>query len=263
MSPFPALTLEALRDGTRRRIVPVIVAISLLSLLALDSCTACAGNLQVEAQGAVVTGVSGWTALIIFVVLGLWVQILAGVLAADHLAECVDDGSAVLVLARPVRRDVFAWARLAGALAVALGSGALLLGMAIVLLHARQGVEVAPALTAMFACAMGGVVVASLSMAASLHLPRVATALAAVTSVGAIAAVNLTAQLGLELHGIPLWLDRYGPPLATAMIQALGTWVEPAELQGDPLADAVRLLIWAVLAQGLLLASFRRIELTS
>ena len=33
MSPFTALALEALRDATRRRIVPVIVAISLLSLL--------------------------------------------------------------------------------------------------------------------------------------------------------------------------------------------------------------------------------------
>jgi hypothetical protein len=263
MSPFTALALEALRDATRRRIVPVIVAISLLSLLALDSCTACAANLQIEAQGAAVTGVSGWTALSIFVVLGLWVLTLAGVLAADHLAECIGDGSGVLVLARPVRRDVFAWARLAGVLAVALSAGAMLLGAAVALLHARQDVEVAPALGAMLACAMGGVVVASLSMAASLHLPRIATALLAVTGVGVIAATNLAAQLGVELGGVFLWLDRYGPPLATAMIQALGAWIEPVEPRGDAFADAVRLVLWAGLAQGLLLASFRRVELTS
>ena len=82
-------------------------------------------------------------------------------------------------------------------------------------------------------------------------------------AVGATAASNLASQLGVELSGIPLWLDRYGPPLATAMIQALAAWIEPVEPSGDPLADAGRLLLWAGLAQGLLLACFRRVELTS
>ena len=42
MKTWRVLSLDALRDALQRRIVPVLVAICVLSLLAIDSCTSCA-----------------------------------------------------------------------------------------------------------------------------------------------------------------------------------------------------------------------------
>ena len=38
MSAFIALTRESIRDGIRRRVVPAIVGVSLLSLVGINSC---------------------------------------------------------------------------------------------------------------------------------------------------------------------------------------------------------------------------------
>ena len=41
---FSALAKEAIGDAMRRRIVPMILFVALVSLLAVDSCTACASQ---------------------------------------------------------------------------------------------------------------------------------------------------------------------------------------------------------------------------
>ena len=171
---FCALAGEAFRDATRRKIVPVVVVFALLSLLAVDSCTSCAGSSQVVQNGEQVSvdDISGWTGMLIFAVLSLWTMVLAGLLASDHLAETILDGSANLVLARPVRRSEFALARLTGALGIAYVTGAVVLTVSAYLLHLRNGVPLGAAIWAGLACAAGALVVAALAMALSLHLSR-------------------------------------------------------------------------------------------
>jgi hypothetical protein len=72
--------------------------------------------------------------------------------------------------------------------------------------------------------------------------------------------VNALALLGTELGGVVLAIDRFGPPLATAIAVPLGVWIEPAAIPADPLAVAVRSVAWAVAAVSLLVVVFRRVE---
>ena len=81
-------------------------------------------------------------------------------------------------------------------------------------------------------------------MLASLALPRIATALLVLAFVGAIAVVNLFSLFGATLGGTLLWIDRLGPPLATAMLVALAPWVETAGPQSEPLLPLLRLALW-------------------
>jgi ABC-type transport system involved in multi-copper enzyme maturation permease subunit len=255
---FAALAREAVRDGIRRRIVPAIVGVCLLSLAGIDSCTSCAA--QITINGQTTPAAPGWTALVLFVALGLWTMILAGLLAADHLATTLEDGSARLVLARPVARETFVGARLAGVLAVALVTGAVLLGMAVALLRARLGVTVGPALIASLAVVGGTVTSGALVMALSLVLPRVASILIVLAAIPTIAVVNIASGLGAELGGAMGVLDRFGPPLASAMMVALAPWFSDAPSEGGAVL-ALRLGVWAVASLGLLVVAFRRTEL--
>ena len=69
---FRALSSEAIRDGVRRRIVPVIAAVSLLSLALVDGCTSCAAPTIVSDGVSVdLPDVAGWTGFLIYSVLGL------------------------------------------------------------------------------------------------------------------------------------------------------------------------------------------------
>ena len=266
MTPSPtrvwrALAAEALADATRRRIVPVIAVLALLSLLFVESCTSCSPTLTRDGELVELPQVVGFGGLLIGVVLGLWTLVLAGVLASDHLAEPLTDGSADLALARPVSRGAFALSRLAGALALACATGALLLFSSAVLLHARQGLALGPVFWAFLACVAGAATVAGLAMTASLVLPRSVTALAVFGFVWTVAAINAFAQFGTGLTGVAGLVDRFGPPLATAMIVALGPWIEPTATRGEPLELALRSLVWAGASALLLLRIFRRIEL--
>ena len=143
--PFGALAREALGDALRRRLVLAIAVASLVSLQLVESCTSCgSATFTRDGQTVAMPEVAGMGALAVAIACALWTVILAGALASDHLAEPLADGSASLVLARPVGRASFALARLAGALAIALVSGAVLLGGAGVLLHLRQGLAWLP-----------------------------------------------------------------------------------------------------------------------
>jgi hypothetical protein len=191
----------------------------------------------------------------------LWTLLLAGFLASDHLAEPLADGSASLVLARPVGRSSFALARLAGALAIALVSGAVLLGGAGVLLHLRQGLAWLPLFGAFAAMAAGAATVGAFAMAASLALPRIATLLLLLMSVGMIAALNLAALSGAQLGGLTGVIEGYGPPLVSSVAFALREWVAPSSMPGNALALALRHGVWTLASAALLVLAFRRTEI--
>jgi hypothetical protein len=256
------LVIEALLDGVRRRIVPVIAVLSVLSLLVIDSCTACgSGSFTVNGQTLDVPTVAGWSGLVVFVVLALWTMVLAGILGSDHLVQTLSDGSATLTLARPVGRNTFALARLAGALAIALTVGAVLLSATALLMHVRAGAPLGSAAWGSLACASGALTVAALAMTASLFLPQIATVLLVLASVGSIAFTNLLALFGAELGGLAGAIDRYGPPLCTAIAVSLAPWVESTAIEGNAAELALRLAVWAGAAVGLLALAFRRSEI--
>jgi ABC-type transport system involved in multi-copper enzyme maturation permease subunit len=259
---FRVLSLEALQDGVRRRIVPVIAVVSLLSLSVIDSCTSCGmPSVSIGGEMQPIPDAAGWSGVSIVLVLGLWTVVLAGILAADHLVECFTDGTARLVLARPVSRGTFALSRLAGVLGITYVTGAVLLGTAAFLLQARQSLPPEPAFFAGLACAGSAMIVGALSMTASLSLPRTATSLLVLIFVGALSSLNLGVLAGAQLEGLLGALERLGPPLATSMAVALAPWIEPTEVPGDPIEIALRLGLWCVGSASLLVVVFRRTEL--
>lgn len=259
---FNALAREALGDAVRRRIVLAIAVASLLSLQVIESCTSCgSATFTRDGQTVALPDVAGYSALVIAVACSLWTLLLAGVLAADHLAEPLADGSATLVLARPVGRGRFALARLAGALAIALVSGALLLLATGALLHARHGLPWLPVGAAFAATAAGAFTVAALAMAASLALPRIASVLLVLMGVAAVAAVNAAGQLGAELGGVAGLVDRFGPPLVSSVAVSLRAWIEPANVRGAPLELALRHALWMLASALLLVRAFGRVEI--
>jgi hypothetical protein len=262
---FRVLALEAVRDSMRRRIVPAVAVVSLLSLLAVDSCTSCAGSADIVQNGRAVAlnEVAGWSGTLIYTLLSLWTMLLAGLLGSDHLAETVSDGSAHLVLARPVRRSEFALARLAGAVAVSYAMGALVLTGTAYLLHMRHGVSIGAAGWAGLACAAGALVVAALAMALSLLLPRLATVLTVLAIVGGVVILNSLRLFGAELEGLARIAQQLAPPLCTAVVVALAPWIAPVELSEDPLQVALKLAAWVTVSIAVLLAVFRRRELGS
>jgi len=262
---FRALAVEAFRDAMRRRIVPVIAVFALLSLLAVDSCTSCAGSSQVVENGTRVSvdDISGWTGMLIFTVLSLWVMVLAGLLASDHLAETVLDGSAHLTLARPVRRSEFALARLAGSLGIAYTTGVVVLSVSAYLLHLRSGVPLGAAIWAGLACAAAAFVVAALAMALSLVLARIAAAMSVLFFVGAIALVNAFALFGVSLGRLGEVVQQFAPPLCTAVVVALEPWIAPVNPDVVPAIMVLKLALWMIASVLILLATFQKRELGS
>ena len=261
MSNFAALYRESMSDAMRRRITPVIIAVCLLSALMLDSCTACAtGQVIIDGEARGMAEIAGSAGTATLVVLGLWILVLAGVLAADHLAQTLEDGSANLCLARPVSRLSYAWARLAGVLTLTWLAGAVLLGTSAALLSSRGGLPLAPAAWAALACGAGSLIVAALSMTASLLLPRLGAILLTLMFVGAVAMANGVEGIRQSGEGWLALIDRLGPPLGTSIAWPLSTWV-PVDLPGDPLLLSLRMALWCVIALGALQITFNRTEL--
>jgi hypothetical protein len=255
------LTAEAVADAVRRRIVPVIAGLALVSLFFLDSCTSCSPTVTENGQQLELAQIAGFAGMISVVSLGLWSLVLAGVLAADHLAEPLSDGSANLVLARPVSRGAFASSRLGGTLGLAMLTAAVLLGASGVLFSLRQGLAFAPVVGVFVACGVSAVTVASLAMAASLWLPRTVTALLVFGSVWGIGILETSVRLGAEIGGLAGAVARYGPPLAGTMIAALGSWVEQPPATEAVIGMGIRAFVWAVASVAGLIFAFRSIEL--
>lgn len=259
---FGSLAREALADALRRRIALAVGFAALLSVAMLESCTSCTSSMTVNGEARDVSEVvRGATGLGTFVMIGLWMIALAGLLAADHLRSTLEDGSALLSLARPISRDSFALARLAGVLCLTYVAAAVVLGAAAWLLAARSGLPLGPALIAGGACALGCVAVGALAMTASLALPRPATLVLVLGVIFLIAIANSVGIFG-EASGWLRAIDQVGPPLGSSIALALAPWLETGRaLQGDLLAVLLRLAAWAIGSLAALVLVFRRIEL--
>jgi ABC-type transport system involved in multi-copper enzyme maturation permease subunit len=260
LSQFLALAAEAFGDAVRRRIAAALAILALLSLAIVDSCTSCAAG-TIMVNGVPVDGsrIFGWTGMVLYGLLGLWTIAISGALASDHLQQALDDGTAQLALARPVGRGVFALARLAGALAVSLGTGFILLAGTAFFLRARYDFALAPAGVAALGTALGAVSIGALAMTASLYLPRLATLAGVFVVVASIAGANVAALSGSELPAVWSALDRYAPPLGTGLALAVVEW-SGRELSAPPVLVAARLALWAAFAPTLLAFCFRRRE---
>jgi len=262
MSAFFLLTGEAVLDAVRRRIVVVIAAVSLLSLMMVDSCTSCgSGQITVDGELRSLVDLSGYTGSVTFLLLGLWSVVLAGVLAAEHLAGALDDGSAPLALSRPVGRGTFAFARLAGALSIAFTAGALLLGGTAFFLASRSELTTGPAVGAAPGFALGAITVGALAMTLSLTLPRIATVMLVFLSVFGVAMANVLGFVRPDGGGLFAWIDRFGPPLLSAPALALDAWTTEIQVPGDATTLALRGAAWALASMAVLWASFRRMEI--
>ena len=73
---------------------------------------------------------------------------------------------------------------------------------------------------------------------------------------------NLLALFGAELGGLAGAIDRYAPPLCTAIAVSLDPWVESVAVEGDAVELSLRLAAWAGAAVGLLVLTFRRNEIS-
>ncbi|HEY8494596.1 MAG TPA: hypothetical protein VIN04_11930 [Myxococcota bacterium] len=264
---FAVLALEAARDALRRRFALALAILLALSLLWARACTGIGAEISLNDQRIDPALLAGFLAPLLFSVQALAVLLVAGVLASDHLARPLAEGSAALWLARPVAREVWAGARLAGALAVALAAGAVLLGGTTAMLVSRHGVDWGPALAASLATAFGALVVAALAAAASLAVGRTAVLLALGVGVPLqffANAAGLMAELaGAEapMPGLLGAIDRFGPPLGTAVFAATAGWNPHVDASGVLLPFLGRLALWAGAALALLLLGMRRSEL--
>jgi len=265
---FVALTGEAFRDGLRRRFTFAVALFLLAAGMGAESCTDLgSASFSVNQRSIPPEVLAGLLAPLLMAWQALAVLVITGVVAAGHLARPLVEGSAALWLARPVSRETFAAARLAGALGVGLGAGALLLGTSAGLVVARQHLPVSPALAAALATALGALAVGSLAMAASLVLGRSAVLVLVFGGVPCVALANTVTLVGQLVHPeaqLGGWLgavDRYGPPLGTAIAAALAPWNPHVDATGTLGPALARLGVWAAGGVLLLALAFRHTEL--
>lgn len=267
MRAFAVLALEAVRDVLRRRLALALAVLLALSLGWVHTCTGFGPEVRLGDRPVDPALLAGFLAPILFSIQALVVLWVAGVLASDHLARPLAEGSAALWLARPVSRSAWAGARLAGALAAALGAGALLLGGTMALLATRHDVDPGPAGLAALATALGATVVAALTAATSLVVGRTAVLLGLSVGVPLQFLANATGlavalvQPGAPLPGLLAVVDRFGPPLGTAVFAATAAWNPHVDAAGALVPAFGRLTLWAGGALGLLLLAFRRTEI--
>jgi ABC-type transport system involved in multi-copper enzyme maturation permease subunit len=264
---FAALAAEAFRDGLRRRFAFAIALFLLAAGMGAESCTDLGdASFSINQHSIPPEVLAGFVAPLLVAWQALAVLVITGVVAADHLARPLAEGSAALWLARPVSRDAFAGARLAGALGVGLGAGVLLLGTSASLVVVRQHLPVWPALAAALATALGALAVAGLAMATSLVLGRSAVLLLVVGGVPWIALANAVALVGQLVHpdsevgGVLGAVDRFGPPLGTAIFAAVAPWNPHVDATGTLGPALARLAVWAIGGTALVALAFRRTE---
>lgn len=259
---FGLLAREGLRDAARRRVVPAVVGLCLLTLAMVNSCTRCSPVVESNGGQLETLAVFGWAGVVTVGILALWCVILAGLVAADHLSSTLEDGSALLVLSRPLSRRTFASARLAGSLIISVAAAFFLLGGAGLLLSIRGGLPLLPAFLAIGATVVNCVAVAALAMVSSLYLPRLVTFLLVIGGTTSVAMANLMSASGMDLGSVFVLLDEMGPPVLSAIVLALSGW-SGQPIDGDAgLSVAARLLIWSAGSVSTLLFLFDQRELT-
>jgi len=256
------LGIESLRDAARRRVVPAVLVMCFLTLFMLNSCTQCSGDLEIETNMGGGLQILGWGGVAAFASLALWMVALSGLLAADHLSSALDDGTAQLVLARPVSRATFVLSRLFGSVTVSLAAGLILLGGASFFFVTRGDLPVAPALVSMLATAISCVCFSAIAMFCSLYMNRLVTVLILLVLLAVMTVLSVMALSGVELAGIYGAAERMGPTFATTIIASLLPWAHREMIDSDILLIWARLLGWTIGAVALLLTAFGRRELT-
>ncbi|MCH2185198.1 hypothetical protein MK280_04935 [Myxococcota bacterium] len=258
---FRLLTKESLRDAARRRIVPAVIGLCLLTLASINSCTTCNAEITTNGVDASTLDIFGWVGVSVLGVLALWSITLAGLLASDHLSSSLEDGSGLLVLTRPVKRRVFVLSRLSGTLCVSGTATLVIMGGASLMLFVRGDLPFGPALVALAVTWINCVSIAALAMLLSLLIPRIATFLCVVGFVGWTSMANLISMSGGGLGFVSLVLNNFGPPLLTGVIVPLANW------SGQPISGvsnldlAFRLGLWAFASVSSLIFVFQQQEL--
>lgn len=257
------LSLEALRDAIRSGVGVFAVVGAILVAVFAERCTLGESGVLVV-NGRVIGMEEGARLLgpVVYGVSAFCFVLIAGFVACDGLARPLGDGSALLWLARPVTRTAYALSRLLGALALAVGVGAVVLVGIAGLLDARLGLAMGPALWGLAACALDAWVVAAVAMALGLWLPRVV----------ALAIVTIWTQLVVFSNGVHLVMDtgggtlaaieRFGPPLGTAVLHALAPWYSSLPVGPDAAWVALRLVAWGAGATLVMVLAFRRMEVS-
>jgi ABC-type transport system involved in multi-copper enzyme maturation permease subunit len=263
VSAFTALACDAVRDAARRRGLVAAAVASALVGLAILRCGHCEASvsLQGETLSSHAGDLGAAGAIAGIALIALWTYAIAALLASDGLSAALEDGVAEAVLARPVSRDGFVLARLAGAWLGAFALGAALLALAVALGADLPGVTLWPALGALLGVGVAAWSVAALAMCVSLALPRAATLLLFGALGTAVAAIEVAGVLGARMDGLTGAVATYGPAWLAGPAASLSPWLSAHELPGPPAWPHVRALAWAALATLLLVARFRRVEL--
>ena len=256
------LAVEGLQDAARRKVVPAVAGLCLLTLAMVNSCTQCSPLVQTDSGQLETLAVFGWAGVITLGVLALWCAILAGLVASDHLSSTLEDGSALLVLSRPLSRRTFALARLVGSLTISFAAAFFLLGGTGLLMAFRGDLSLMPAGLAIAGAMVNCIAVAALAMVSSLYLPRMATFLLVMGGVASVAMANLMSASGMALGSFFGILDEMGPPLLSAIVLALSGWSGQPFDGAEVLNVLARMGIWTVGSVSTLLFLFDHRELT-
>ena len=259
--PLRFLVVHAVRDASQKRLVPAVLVLSLLSLFVMDSCSSCNTNIVVQGEATTVD-LSSFAGVLMFGLLSVWSISLAGLLAADHLREIFEDGSAFLWLSRPISRPTLALGRLLGSLIISLGAALILCGGASFFLSVRGNLPLAPALLATLSVLVSCASIAALSMLSSLFVPRVVNFLLVFGAVGSISVLNLATVGGRSISGLFFVLDQFGPPLMTAIVAALVPWWSSSSVVIPFWDIVIRSFIWFFGSIVLLLVVFDQSELS-
>jgi hypothetical protein len=258
------LTADAVRDGLRSRVGLFALVFALLVGLFAHRCTGLdAGSLVLNGHefsprsGAEIVG------SLVYAVCALLLVLVAGFVACDALERPLSEGAATLALARPVGRASYALSRLAGSLLLALAAGVVVLAMVTGMLHLRLGLSPAPALVGIAVFATDAWVVAAVAMPLGLLLPRVVALGSVVIGMQLVVFSNAIHAVGTTTGSLLNAIERWGPPLGTALLYALAPWFSGSASPADWLDVGVRLLVWGAGASALLVFLFRRIDLPS
>lgn len=256
------LAVDAVRDGVRNRVGLFALAFALCVGLFADRCTSFdAGTVLLNGREFDVHEGARLMGPFVFGSCALLLVLVAGFVACDALARPLSEGTANLWLSRPVGRASYALSRLAGALGLSLAAGAAVLLVVAVLLHMRLGLDPWPAIAGVAVFAADAWVVAAVAMTLALALPRVVALGAVVLSLQMIVFTNGIHTVASVSGGLLGGIERYGPPLGTALIYALAPWFSDGVSAADWLSVAARLVAWGAGSTALLVLLFRRIDL--
>lgn len=258
---FLRLAAEAVRDSVRSRAGLAVVVSAVLCLLVVDRCSGVDAMIEHGGRTIDPSAFSRLLGPLLYGLVALFLVAAAGLVACDALARPIEDGTVSLWLARPVSRTTYALARLAGSMTLSGVVGGAVLLVATGLLAARYDLAPGPGLLGAAVFLLDAVVVSGIAMAASLFLPRLLTLFLVVTWVQLVLFANLAHVVGAAFGGWLGALERWGPPLGTAILFALSPWVGLDANDGQAAAVLARLGLWAAGSVALVAAAFRRLEL--